>query len=152
MKMNEWPPEPQQLKEVVQIESKSQVSADFINEYTFPLGFLDFMLTGGLNIKDQSDIDEIFKSFKMIKEKGIRTYEERFPSTEFSDPVNESNELVVSEIDKRVMELRNIFYKDWTLEDIENERDQLEHAKHIMNELTLIIKNGIPFQNLSVEK
>ncbi|MDQ5961901.1 MAG: hypothetical protein QG669_293, partial [Patescibacteria group bacterium] len=40
MKMNEWPPEPK-LKEMVQIEEKSKVSADFINEYTFPRSFLD---------------------------------------------------------------------------------------------------------------
>lgn len=148
--MNEWPPESVKLKEMVQIESKSNVSADFINEYTFPLGFLSLVLSGNFDVQDQFDIDEIINSFQMIKEKGIRTYEERFPATEFDSPVNESNELVVSEIDERVHELRDILYQEWTLEDVENKRDQLVRAKDIMNEMTAIIRNGIPYHNIEV--
>lgn len=149
MKMNEWPPEPTNLKEMVQIESKSHVSADFINEYTFPLGFLSLMLSGSFDIKDQFDIDEILNSFRIIKEKGLRTYEERFPSTEFSNPVTEDNELVVGEIDKRMLELRNIFFQEWTLEDVENRRDQFVHAKSLMEEITKIIRNGIPYKDIN---
>ena len=74
--MNEWPP---QLKDMVQVENSSLVSADFINEYTFPRSFLDLLLSGDFDVKEQDDIDEILHSFKMIKEKGLRIYEERFP-------------------------------------------------------------------------
>lgn len=148
--MNEWPPE-SKLKEMVQIEDKSQVSADFINEYTFPLGFLNLLLSGDFNIEDQSDIDEIMNSFKMIKEKGIRTYEERFPSNEFQNPVNESNELVVEEIDKRIDRIKDVLLQEWTLEDIETKRSELEEARNQMHEITAIVRNGIPYQDLIVE-
>ncbi len=150
MKMNEWPPEPQ-LKEMVQIEENSNVSADFINEYTFPRSFLELLLSGNFDIKDQEDIDEILNSFKMIKEKGMRTYEERFPSSEFQTPVNEANELVVSEIDKRILSVNETFAKEWTMEDIENRRDELQRALLKMNEITSIIRNGIPFQDIVKE-
>jgi hypothetical protein len=149
MKMNEWPPEPK-LKEMVQIEEKSKVSADFINEYTFPRSFLDLLLSGNFDIKEQDDIDEILHSFQMIKDKGLRTYGERFPASEFQNPVNESNELIVGEIDKRITTVKEIFERDWTIEDIENKRDLLVEAQDKMNEITLIIRNGIPYQDIKM--
>ncbi|MDQ5949749.1 MAG: hypothetical protein QG563_256 [Patescibacteria group bacterium] len=149
MKMNEWPPEPK-LKEMVQIEEKSKVSADFINEYTFPRSFLDLLLSGNFDIKEQDDIDEILHSFQMIKDKGLKTYAERFPASEFQNPVNESNELIVEEIDKRMVFLKEVFDKEWTIEDIENKHDELVEAQNKMNEITLIIRNGIPYQEIKM--
>ena len=147
--MNEWPPEPK-LKEMVQIEEKSKVSADFINEYTFPRSFLDLLLSGNFDIKEQDDIDEILHSFQMIKDKGLKTYAERFPASEFQNPVNESNELIVEEIDKRMVFLKEVFDKEWTIEDIENKHDELVEAQNKMNEITLIIRNGIPYQEIKM--
>ncbi len=149
MKMNEWPPEPK-LKEMVQIEEKSKVSADFINAYQFPLGILNLVLSGHFDIKEQDDIDEILHSFQMIKDKGLKTYAERFPASEFQNPVNESNELIVGEIDKRITAVKEIFEHDWTIEDIENKRDLLIEAQNKMNEITLIIRNGIPYQEIKM--
>ena len=146
--MNEWPP---QLKDMVQVENSSLVSADFINEYTFPRSFLDLLLSGDFDVKEQDDIDEIIHSFKMIKEKGLRTYEERFPSSEFKSPVNESNELVVGEIDKRIEFLKEVFGQEWTMEDVENKREVLVDAQNKMNEITLIVRNGIPYHDISKE-
>ena len=146
--MNEWPP---QLKDMVQVENSSLVSADFINEYTFPRSFLDLLLSGDFDVKEQDDIDEILHSFKMIKEKGLRIYEERFPSSEFKSPVNESNELVVGEIDKRIEFLKEVFGQEWTMEDVENKREVLVDAQNKMNEITLIVKNGIPYHDIGKE-
>jgi hypothetical protein len=134
----------------VQIEEKSKVSADFINEYTFPRSFLDLLLSGNFDIKEQDDIDEILHSFQMIKDKGLKTYAERFPASEFQNPVNESNELIVEEIDKRMVFLKEVFDKEWTIEDIENKHDELVEAQNKMNEITLIIRNGIPYQEIKM--
>ena len=65
--------------------------------------------------------------------------------------MNESNELVVGEIDKRIEFLKEVFGQEWTMEDVENKREVLVDAQNKMNEITLIVKNGIPYHDIGKE-
>ncbi len=151
--MNEWPPQEKVLKEMVQIESKSLVSADFINEYAIVQSMIEPILSGEYDVTSEQDSQDLKHSLDFISEKartGLRTYEERFPSSEYSSPVTEANELMVAEIDKRMSLIKNLLQKEWTIESIENDREKLAEARDIMNEITAIIQNGIPYQDMAL--
>ena len=74
----------------------------------------------------------------------MRTYLERFPSSEYANVITGENKEIINMIDARVDHLYDLLGKTWTPELVQAHRSDWEEALHVANEITSIVIYGVP--------